>query len=61
MSDHRVDEAAAESQSTVELCAACGDAIDTSEWHPVATDTVDGEVRIYPFCDDDCRDAWNDD
>ena len=63
MSDHRIDGAAdRERRSTVELCATCGDAIDTSEWHPVATVTdADGDVRIYPFCDEACRDAWDGD
>lgn len=38
-------------------CANCGDAIDTTEWYPVVS--VPGErYRIYPFCDEACRDQW---
>jgi len=47
-----------DSEST-ELCAQCGVSIDTSEWHPVvADDGADGELQLYPFCDETCRDEW---
>lgn len=43
-------------------CANCGEHIDLTEWHPVATrdDDEDG-FRMYAFCDGDCRDEWIDD
>ena len=42
-----------------ELCAACGDAIDTSEWHPVVARNDGGAFRVYPFCDETCRANWH--
>lgn len=41
-----------------ERCTNCGDEIDTAQWYPVVTRTVDEEVRLYSFCDDDCRNNW---
>ena len=41
-----------------DLCAHCGESIDTSEWHPVVARTENGEFELYPFCDEDCRDDW---
>jgi len=49
----------AESAGATERCAHCGDAIDTSEWHPVAARSESDEFRIYPFCDETCRDDWD--
>jgi len=49
-----------ESEQSPELCAHCGDAIDTSEWHPVVARSEPDEFRIYPFCDERCRDEWED-
>ena len=43
---------------TGELCAYCAESIDTSEWHPVVARTENGEFELYPFCDEDCRDDW---
>lgn len=40
-------------------CTNCGDPIDTSRWYPITTRIVDGDVELYSFCDDDCRDAWD--
>nr|WP_192498392.1 hypothetical protein [Halorussus halophilus] len=42
-------------------CTNCGDEIDTSQWYPVVTRTVDSEVQLYSFCDEDCRDDWTPD
>lgn len=41
------------------ICRHCGDAVKIDEWYPVASRTApDGSVEIYPFCGDDCREAW---
>lgn len=42
-----------------ELCSHCGDAIDTVEWHPVVARPEDDGFRVYPFCEESCRDDWN--
>lgn len=40
-------------------CANCGTQIDTAEWHPIVTRTDDdGSFHVYAFCDEDCRDEW---
>lgn len=40
-------------------CARCGAHIDTSEWHPLMTETNnDGSFRVYAFCSEECRDEW---
>lgn len=39
-------------------CAVCGDAVETDEWHPVATEADPEETRIVPFCTEDCREQW---
>lgn len=44
-----------------ERCAYCGAVIDVTSWHPLVSRVEDGEVRLYPFCDVNCRDAWLDD
>lgn len=60
MSDRSDAEASGDWTATPELCAACGDAIDTSEWHPVVARNEGEEFRLYPFCDDECRNEWRD-
>lgn len=43
-------------------CAYCGSQIDTSEWHPLVTRADDDETfRVFAFCDEGCREEWNDD
>lgn len=39
-------------------CTWCGTAIDPQQWHPIATAYSDGEVRIRPFCSQECRENW---
>lgn len=39
-------------------CAVCGHAVETDEWHPVATQAEPEETRIVPFCSEDCREQW---
>lgn len=41
------------------VCATCGSAIDTSEWHPTRTTIDDGDVEVFLFCSEPCRDAWS--
>lgn len=41
-------------------CENCGVRIDTSQWHPVVAEEVDGTFRVYAFCDASCRDEWID-
>ena len=42
-----------------EVCAYCGDEIDSSEWHPVrATHDEGGEFRIYALCSEECLEEW---
>lgn len=41
-------------------CANCGVAIDTEEWHPLVTRTdPGGNFRLYAFCDENCRNEWD--
>lgn len=41
------------------ICDRCGTPIDTSDWHPVATEpTPDGSIRFSSFCSEGCRGAW---
>jgi|GEM_PF-2498433 len=42
-------------------CSVCGEAIDTTEWHPIRGRTEDGNFRIYQFCSDDCFEQWEHD
>ena len=59
MTEHEHTTATGDDSGSTELCAQCGASIDTSEWHPVvADDSEDGEFRLYPFCDEICRDEW---
>jgi predicted nucleic acid-binding Zn ribbon protein len=39
-------------------CAVCGTAIDTEEWHPVASRSAPEGTRIVPFCSEACREQW---
>lgn len=42
-------------------CEHCGAAIDTSDWYPVTKERdSDGSLRFYPFCSEECQDAWLD-
>lgn len=42
-----------------ETCETCGEAVNTSEWHPIAADVGDdGEVRLFAFCSRVCQAAW---
>lgn len=42
-------------------CTECGDPVDRTEWHPVATTTDDdGTLGVRAFCSGACRDAWRD-
>jgi hypothetical protein len=44
------------------VCANCASPVDTSEWHPIATEVdEDDEFHLHAFCGDACRDAWADD
>ena len=47
--------------TTDERCTNCGEEIDTTQWYPIVTRTVDGDVQLYSFCDGNCRDEWTDD
>lgn len=50
------DESRLSGDESGKRCANCGEAIDPSEWRPVATSEED--VKVYLFCDDDCRAEW---
>lgn len=40
-------------------CTECGAAIETSDWYPIRTDRdEDGDLRLYPFCSEDCQACW---
>lgn len=42
-----------------DVCEYCGTPVDTSNWHPVAKERDPaGSIHLYPFCSEDCRDAW---
>lgn len=42
------------------VCTHCGATLPVGTWHP-ATDVVeDGELKIYSFCDEQCRQTWSD-
>lgn len=43
----------------LQTCANCGSSIIVGKKHPVYTDeSVDGDVALYTFCNDGCKDAW---
>lgn len=40
-------------------CERCGNAIETSEWYPIAAErNAEGSLELYPFCSEDCQMAW---
>ena len=40
-------------------CDYCGGPVATDEWYPAATRRDDdGNVEIYGFCDEECRQRW---
>lgn len=40
-------------------CDYCGGPVATDEWYPAATrHDDDGNVEIYGFCDETCREQW---
>lgn len=41
-------------------CATCGEPVANNPTHRVVTWVEDGAVQARHFCDDDCRDAWDD-
>ncbi|PSP57462.1 hypothetical protein BRC82_00490 [Halobacteriales archaeon QS_1_67_19] len=44
------------------LCSQCGDRIDLTRWHPLASCTdEDGRIQVYAFCSDACHEQWNGD
>ena len=45
----------------VKTCKYCGTSIDTGDWYPVTKERdSDGTLQLYPFCSEDCQDAWLD-
>ncbi|USZ68791.1 DUF2116 family Zn-ribbon domain-containing protein [Halorussus salilacus] len=55
------DDATRREEATVEpvsSCDYCGGPIAADEWHPVVTRRDDGELEIYAFCDETCREEW---
>ncbi|WP_435359353.1 DUF7576 family protein [Haloarchaeobius sp. DFWS5] len=48
-------------RATDASCEVCGDSVETTEWHPAATQSDDeGNIQILTFCDEQCRDHWLD-
>lgn len=47
--------------SSIEWCAVCGTAVDTTEWHQARHVTTEHEFQIYVFCSDACLDIWETD
>ena len=44
-----------------EQCAICGATLPKHEWCPTITDTdAEGNLVIWAFCDQDCKNAWTD-
>ncbi|ELZ31424.1 YHS domain-containing protein [Halogeometricum pallidum JCM 14848] len=42
-------------------CDRCGNPIETSDWYPMEKERdSDGELRLYSFCSDGCKEAWLD-
>lgn len=47
--------------SSDECCTHCGSTVDTSDWYPVTKERdEDGSLELYPFCGDECQEAWLD-
>ena len=43
-------------------CDYCGGPVATDEWYPAATQhDDDGNVEIYGFCDEECKEQWKSD
>jgi hypothetical protein len=47
------------SDAAEDICANCGAALSTDEWHPVATG--EAGTPVVAFCDQTCREAWLED
>lgn len=44
-----------------ETCAHCERSLNSGEWYPVVTSTVDdGDAALHSFCDEECRTVWVD-
>jgi hypothetical protein len=41
-------------------CATCGTTVAMESTHRVTTWVEDGTVKTRHFCDDECRDSWDD-
>jgi hypothetical protein len=42
-----------------ERCVVCGEPIDTTGWYPIrGRQDDDGIFRVYAFCSEACREAW---
>lgn len=49
----------ANAETVSKRCDHCGGPIDTDEWYPAATRRDDdGDVKVYNFCDEECRVEW---
>jgi len=54
-----MDEVTSDTQCRVSYCAACGEVVNLTEWHPVmASRTSDDETEIRSFCSESCHDRW---
>ncbi len=63
MSDEEndADQSPRDSGMSFEQCAHCGAGLAVNEWYPTVTTTDgDGDVELYSFCNDACKDAWSD-
>lgn len=58
--DNRENTPPSDQRDTAEkTCEYCGAAIDTSNWYPVTKKRdLDGSLQFYPFCSEDCQEAW---
>jgi len=54
-SDHHEDV----DESEAPNCETCGEPIANEPTHREVTWIEDGDVRAAHFCDDDCRDEWD--
>ncbi|MFC4357341.1 hypothetical protein ACFO0N_05180 [Halobium salinum] len=39
-------------------CDHCDEPFEPGTSYPVVTDHDDGDVELYSFCDESCRDEW---
>lgn len=44
-----------------DTCAACGEPIETYEWHPIDVVVDDEAVCLYTFCSRACHATWEPD